>query len=94
MDETYRVTEYGVLDTAVGPALRVQIERVDRGVMGFRELWDVFEAKFPGMWAVQLFPPRAHMFDQANRYHLHVVREEPTGLDLFGDALPDPDRRL
>lgn len=69
--------------TALGEALRIQVERIDGQRMGFRELWDAFEARYPGKYAVQVFPPRAHFFDQANKYHLFVLEQAPVGMDIF-----------
>jgi hypothetical protein len=82
-EQGHLVTEKGVVQTALGPALRIQIERRDHDTMGFREIWDVFEHRYPGKWALQCFPPREHFIDQANRYHLHVLDVQPQGLDLF-----------
>ena len=78
-----RVTEHGRVQTALGPALRIQIEREDKAKMGFRELWETFESHYPDQWAIQLFPPKTYLFDQANKYHLHVLQRRPEGFDLF-----------
>ena len=82
-EQRHVVTEKGVIQTALGSALRIQIERADKSPMGFRDVWEAFEHAYPGKWALQCFPPREHLFDQANRYHLHVFDACPDGLDLF-----------
>jgi hypothetical protein len=69
--------------SALGTARRVRIHRLDMKPMGFRELWDLFDVLFPGRWAVQVFPPRRVLLDQANKYHLWLLEEEPDGLNLF-----------
>lgn len=85
-----RVTERGWVTTALGPALRIQIERTDGARMSFTEVWSVFEEHYPGKWALQAFPPSARFFDQANKYHLHVISGRPTGFDLFDDTQEEP----
>jgi hypothetical protein len=80
--DLYDVLECDERDTALGHALYVRIHRKDMAVIGFRELWEVFAALYPGRWAMQAFPPRAHLLDQANKYHLFVLEEEPTGFNL------------
>lgn len=78
------VTEHGLVHgTPLGTVVRVQIERCDKRPMSFTEVWEAFDEAYPGRYAVQLFPPRAHLFDQANKYHLHVLDHEPAGLDIF-----------
>lgn len=79
-DSPHRITEHGPVE---GGALRVQIERVDGAAMGWRELWEVFQAAYPGRWGVQLLPPVGRMLDQCNRYHVHVLAEAPVGMDLW-----------
>lgn len=84
----FHITEHGHVSTALGRALRVTIERTDGAPMGFRELYAAYADRYPGRWALQTLPPAARLFDGANRYHLHVIDEEPVGLDLFGAAVP------
>lgn len=68
----HHVLECDRRPTVMGPALRIQVERHDGCAMGWRELWDVFEERYPGCWAVQVFPPRELLLDQAHKYHLFV----------------------
>jgi hypothetical protein len=73
--------------TALGPALRVQIERWDGKPMSWREVWEAFAERYPDRWAVQVFPPGSHLIDQANKYHLYILDgEAPAGLDLGAPA--------
>lgn len=78
----YDVLECDRRPTAFGSALYVRIHRSDMAVMGFRELWDLFDRLYPNKWAVQVFPERSKLLDQANKYHLYVYEKCPTGLDL------------
>lgn len=82
----YDVLECDRRPTAYGEALYVRIHRKDMAVMGFRELWDLFDRLYPGKWAVQVFPDRAHLLDQANKYHLFVYENCPSGLNLCESA--------
>jgi hypothetical protein len=80
--DTYDVLECDDRDTGLGHAMYVRIHRKDMAVVGFRELWEVFDALYPSRWAVQVFPPREHLLDQANKYHLFVLDEEPVAFNL------------
>ena len=80
----HRITDHGEVATAMGPARRVQIEREDGAAMGWREVWEVFAAAYPGEWGVMLLPPRERLLDQCNRYHVHVVEPKMVkGMDLW-----------
>ena len=57
----YDVLECDRRPTPLGEARYVRIHRKDKAPMGFRELWDVFDRYYPACWAVQVFPPRAHL---------------------------------
>lgn len=82
-DRTHHVLECDRRPTPLGPALRIQIERHDGCAMPWRELWDVFEARYPGCWAVQILPPRELLLDQAHKYHLFVYDHPlPDALDI------------
>lgn len=88
--DAYDVLECDDRDSPLGPAHYVRIHRKDMAKMGFRELWEVFDALYPGRWAVQVFPPRQHLLDQANKYHLFVLDHPPVAFDL---TQPTPRRR-
>lgn len=78
--------ECGERDTDLGPALLVRVHRADRGVMSWRELWDVLDERYPGRWGLQSFPHREIMLDQANKYFVLLLPEGvvPRGFDPFG----------
>ncbi len=82
----YDILECDRRPTAFGEAMYVRIHRDDMAVMGFRELWDLFDRQYPGKWALQVFPPREHLLDQANKYHLFVYDVKPEGLSLTDNA--------
>jgi len=88
MTSTVRVTEQGWVQTDLGSALRIVIQRQDKAPMGFLEVYDAFEEAYPGKWALQCLPPRTRFMDQANKYHLHVLDTQPGAFDLFDHQVP------
>ena len=79
----YHVVWGDCRETRLGKAQLFGVYRADKKPMGFRELWEVFEQHNPGRWALQAFPDRAHLLDQANKYWLWVLEEPPREFDLF-----------
>jgi hypothetical protein len=79
---TYDILECDRRATPLGVALYVRIHRSDMAPMGFRELWEVFATYYPEKWAMQVFPPRGSLLDQANKYHLFVLDTPPHDFDL------------
>lgn len=82
------VLECDVRTTALGPALRIQMERYDDQPMSWPELHAAFARRYPGRWAVQTFPPEHRLLNGAHKYHLFVLADEPAGLDLMGEDVP------
>lgn len=80
--------ECDIRPTVLGLALRVQVERYDDQPMTWAEVYAAFSEKYPGMWAVQVLPPTGHLMDGANKYHLFVLEDRPTGMDISLDAPP------
>lgn len=73
----------GYVETALGLVQRITFEREDGLPMSFAQLWQVFDEVYPGLYGVQLLPPREHYMDQVNRYWIHVLDKKPEGFDLF-----------
>lgn len=73
-------------DTALGRALRIQIERYDGAPMAWFDVWSAFAARYPGRWAVEAFPPTDKLMNGANKYHLFVLDAPPFGLDISAPA--------
>jgi hypothetical protein len=82
------ILECDVRNTSLGKALRIQLERYDGEPMSWEAVWEAFEAKYPGKWAAQMFPPRPSLLNGANKYHLFVFEETPVGLDISQDPPP------
>lgn len=76
------VTERGYRETCLGRALQIKVFAPDYQVLTWREVWEAFAAAYPGQWAVQVFPPAALLVDSKNVYHLWVLPDEPTGMNL------------
>ena len=76
------VTEQGRRATGLGPATWITIERADGRRMAWSEVHDSFSERYPGRWAVQVFPPSQSLLNTANRYHLWVLDHAPLGLDI------------
>lgn len=85
MKSPVRVLFHGHVQTCLGVVMRVSIERLDKSPMSFTEVWKTYSMMYPDHYAVQVFPPAPHFFDQANKYHLFVLPPDtkPQGLDLF-----------
>jgi hypothetical protein len=88
------IIEQGWVQTDLGPALRITVQRKDKAPMGFIEVYDAFAAAYPERWALQCFPPQKHLMDQVNRYHLHVLDTQPKALDLFDRQTPTLTRNV
>lgn len=76
------ITERGVRDSALGPVLQLKVFRSGYPVMTWREVWEAFTARYPGRWAMQMFPPREALIDGKAVYHLFVLDQCPQGFDL------------
>lgn len=76
------VTERGYRESALGSVLQLKIYAGDYRQLSWREIWEAFSDRYPGRWAVQVFPPRERLLDVKCVYHLWVLPGEPTGLDL------------
>ena len=76
------ITERGVRDSCLGPAIQLKIFAEDYRLLSWREVWDAFVTKYPNRWAVQVFPPEDRLVDAKAVYHLFMLQDEPMGLDI------------
>jgi hypothetical protein len=74
--------EMGHRNTDLGPVLYVKFRRENYQLIGWRELWEAFAERYPGQWAVQVFPPKEELVDEENIYHLFVMEHKPAGLSI------------
>ena len=77
-----KITERGVRESCLGPALQLKIYAEDYRLLSWREVWEAFTAQYPDRWAVQVFPPAEKLIDSKAVYHLFVLQCEPKGLSL------------
>ena len=82
MDEEPRVQTMDRRSTDLGSAQYIRIFTPNYQKLSWREIWDCFCSAFPDKWAVQVFPARGHLVDDANIYHLFVFDEPPRGMDI------------
>jgi hypothetical protein len=68
--------------TSCGVAQYIKISRKDGKPMRWDEIYAKFARAFPGKWAVEFFPPRTRLVNEGNFYHLWVLDEPPTGIDV------------
>ena len=76
------VQELEMKSTSFGDVLRIKIRRYDEKPMGWSEVWEKFSESYPGKWAVQFFPPKDELVDDANVYHLYVLSSRPQGVSI------------
>jgi hypothetical protein len=76
------ITERGTRDSCLGPVLQLKVFEPGYRPLLWREVCDAFTAKYPGRWAIQVFPPSERLLDGKAVYHLFVLEKEPAGLSL------------
>jgi len=76
------ITERNYRESCLGRVLQIKIFAPDFRPLLWGEVWAAFAAKYPGRWAVQVFPPADQLVDGKAVYHLFVCPAEPAGLNL------------
>jgi len=76
------ITEHGERESCIGKVLWIKVFAEDYRRLYWREVWDVFSKKYPGKWAVQVFPPKRQLVDSKSVYHLWVAETCPQGLNI------------
>jgi hypothetical protein len=76
------VQEMGERDTNFGRVLYIKIRTDDYRQLSWREVWQAFHELHPGRWAVQFFPSSTELVDEFNVYHLFVLEEVPSGMNI------------
>lgn len=82
MDDAPRVQRREHRSTDLGEAEYIRIFTPNYRKLSWREIWECFSDRFPGMWAVEVFPPADELVDDENVYHLFVFSERPRGLTI------------
>lgn len=76
------VTERGSRDSCLGLVTQLKVWAPGYPPLSWSAVWEAFTERYPGRWAVQVFPPAEHLVDGKNVYHLWVLEAEPHGLNL------------
>ena len=76
------IQEMGERLTSFGVVNYIKIRRHDDKPMSWRSVWEAFASTYPDCWAVQMFPPGFELIDQVNVYHLYVLHESPSGVNI------------
>ena len=74
----------GFLDSAFGRVERILIYSREGRKLLWPEICAAFNERYPGRWAIQLFPPAEMVADTINHYHLFILESAPWGLDIWG----------
>jgi hypothetical protein len=82
MEDAPIVTERGYRDSCLGRVLQLKVYDRAYRPLSWRDAWEAFVARYPGRWAVQVFPPKDALIDGKAVYHLWVLEKEPEGLNL------------
>lgn len=76
------IQERGYRESPFGPCLYIKIWREDGKPMGWEEIWERFVDRYPDQWAIQVFPPRTHVVNEVNYYHLFVFDQWDRSLTI------------
>lgn len=69
-----------------GFALYIRIYTPCYRQLSWTEVWETFSDRYPGRWAVQVFPPADQLVDEENIYHLFVFDSLPATLNIKARA--------
>lgn len=78
------VREMETRQTDFGLVLYIQIHRHDDRRMSWEEICAIFNDRYPGAWAIQMFPPDYLVVNEVNCYHLFILPPDfnPSGLNI------------
>lgn len=76
------VQEMGERQTELGTALYVRIYTPNYQQLTWDHVWHVFTDRYPGRWAIQVFPPQEELVNEQNIYHLFVLDHKPQGFNI------------
>jgi len=76
------VQEMGMRGTQLGTALYIRVFTHDYRRLGWEEVWRAFTDRYPGMWALEVYPPESEIVNEQNIYHLWVYPDEPVGMNI------------
>lgn len=78
------VQSMGECLTNFGRAEYLRVYRHDGKPMGWEAVYETLRAVYPDGWAVQFFPPRDELVNDANVYHLYLMPPQfvPLGVNI------------
>lgn len=82
--ELPRVQTLGSRSTSFGRVTYLKIATPDKRRLSWREVWERYADLYPDSWAIQFFPPKSELVDDAHIYHLFVLEDEPRGFGIIG----------
>ncbi len=77
-----KIIEVEQRDSPLGEVLYIKMYAEGYPQLSWKECWKVFAEKYPGQWAVQMFPPVEQLVNGKCVYHLFVLENEPEGLNI------------
>jgi hypothetical protein len=88
------IVERGLRESSLGRVLQLKVCTEPPRPLTWDEVYDAFTAKYPGRWAVEVFPPLERLVNGKAVRHLWVLEGAPSGLDLMAGGVPEPSSRL
>lgn len=76
------VQEMGERETELGIALYIRIYTPNYQPLSWDHVWHVFQDRYPGRWAIQVFPTAEELVNDTNIYHLFVLDHKPRGFNI------------
>lgn len=76
------VQEMGDRHTELGNVLYIRISTPNYQQLSWEHVWNVFKDRYPGRWAIQVFPPEEALVNDTNIYHLFVLDHQPRGFNI------------
>lgn len=77
-----RIDERGERESVLGRVLQLKVWAPGYPLLAWTDVCTAFNERYPGWWAVQVFPPAGDVVDSKNVYHLWATETEPMGLNL------------
>ena len=76
--DTFTLPDYGAVTY-------LKIYTPDYRRLNWLQVWQAFTAVYPNRWAIELYPPKAELVNDAHVYHLWLLPEAwtpPKGINL------------
>lgn len=77
-----RIVERGPRASSFGEVMQLKVWADGYPDLRWEDIQAAFNEKYPGRWAIQLFPPKETIVNGKACYHLWILRDPPQGIDL------------